>query len=1104
MRVAKARRPPPCRIRHRLVSNVTVIPLESADTFDHIDPFLESLPEVKALGPEQSRRLASTLQPSEDWEGMSRADFMYSMRALRWLQQETSATEQQLNGYWHNLHDQLSVQVRILQPTDVAEVYGILASLNRRDAALVQVLNGQCQRLVRSFTLDEVALILRALGHMGWRSMKTVNAFNERVAMLLQNLDASRKVSTRHMATMVSIYPRLKISHSKPASLRLLKTVAVSVPSRLREMSPREYSLILNTYAKLGLASTTIHRNVTRMFEACANHLVVRVASGEENRSGFEPRDIALIANAYAQVRAGPFVLPLLQAISNAAVVSIGACNSQDVSNLLNAFSKFSISDSSAFEAAAPHIMQHIAQYDTQSLSNCAHAFAKQRVMHAALFEKLGHMSLRLLDRFKPQELANLAYAYGHLNLRHDSLVTGLRDEVLYRGTVGKSLQNINTLFCFHLRSVQLLAQAFTRLRVYDKRLLFVLFDMARERQRHLTRPPPKLVGKALATATANKLKATIMSQTPEMLDGHVLSNLLAAFARSKSDFHALLQWAPNQVTALDGQYTTWQLVSIFSSCSRLQLVNAPLFKHLLNHAKPRVTQMHPKAIGTLVQGLARAKLYNRVLMRNAVKSVSPRLKDLDVVDVSALMLGCARLGYRDERFLRLLATVARASLEDMSVEKMVVVLSAYSQMRIKHRKWFDAVLFALFKRQHELSEREATISAHAMLLIAAAERHDVVPDETGSVSAVPYPFCRHSGVMRSFLHITSAHRHDLTYPAVFQLQTIELFLRLLTPEVYTELPQDLKILLAKARAVNLAQDDYMKNTSKTHRRISQWFTRVGLHHRSEVALGPFTLDMVIGDRVLVEIDGPSHFYRDTNSRTSLSLLKHAILNAMGFHVCHLPYQEWGQCGTPDKKMLYAASFWREVLSVHMQAAGKSSRPLPLVDVMEMLTDDQFLIEGGTFRDPPLPRTRAVKAPAFYEQAEDEDEAGREEMSAKDTSVIDSELAGSRSVQDLLDAHASAEEQLIRDRQQSITAQERQRLDTRARRKEKETSADEWQRTFLSGNTSDPAASFHEFAADAHVKSLMPRSKRFAIKRGAQIDRHKLEAETDDSDDEKP
>lgn len=119
--------------------------------------------------------------------------------------------------------------------------------------------------------------------------------------------------------------------------------------------------------------------------------------------------------------------------------------------------------------------------------------------------------------------------------------------------------------------------------------------------------------------------------------------------------------------------------------------------------------------------------------------------------------------------------------------------------------------------------------------------------------------------------------------------------------------------LLARARAYNTATEDVMGQTSQLHRQVSKFFTMVGLRHRNEVVVGPYSIDVsglgrgleqavisvkiLVGESFAFEVDGPHHFYRDTSMRTASSLLKHRILEALGFTVIRVPYQEWSQCG---------------------------------------------------------------------------------------------------------------------------------------------------------------------------------------------------------------
>lgn len=966
------------------VTHVTVIAFESASLVDRKDAdFLTALVESGSLDAAQCRRIEELLPQRGSDTHTSRTGFLEALRSLKFIHENAGASVPALDSYWEVIESHTDSQVRCLLSRDVAEAMSILAACDRRCPELVRLLHQHCRRLIRSFTAEDVSLVARAVGDMGWRSRRTTSALRDRFVSLLHSPDLAPTVGPGHLAAMVGMYPRLELTwrmgKNESKELELWKAVAVAVPPRKDRTSPREFTVILNSFASMDLSFSAIHKNVDRMFEICATQLLPMIElGGTVNGESFLPRDFALIANAYAKVRAGPYVLPLLQIIGTKSVAQMDSFNHQDVANILNAFAKLDVMDSSLFEAAALAVLRSPEGCNTQDLANIAHAYARQHFKHIAVFNCIADMSVRLMDKFKPLHLGALAYAFGRVRVCHKTFVSRLRDEVIYRGTVGKTAQSINDMHYFGLRSIEQLSNGFSSLQMHDQRLFFVIFDMARQRTLEAAKSLRGRGDTSRAQQAHNRLnlaktvKVASLDRGVELPEGRGLSTLLAAFANSRADFRTLLQWAPRQIAELQGQFSTQDLASIFNSCTRLGLVDRELYKGLLGHAAPRIPQMTPKVVAILVRGMAKAKVFKRTFMREAVKTVSPRLGDLGVVDVGCLLVGCAEMSYRDERFLRLLAAVVRAKAEEMSPSQLATAFYSFSQMRILHPKWFDEILFELFKRQHELTEKLSTNVLYGMVLIAAVERHhaadcqQLMPGSFETLSL--YPFDKHHGIAACMLEVTNKSRRNLIYPAVFQLQTTELFLRLVVPEVYRNLRQELKLLLAKARKVNLAVDDYMQNSSRMHRKISKWFTRVGLHHRSEVLLGPFFLDMVIGERFIVEIDGPSHFYRDTNSRTASALLKTIVLTAMGFRVKHLPYQEWNQCGTPEKRTLYCSSFWRDVLATDDQE--RTLQQLPLVDIVEMVMSSQRGDVAALGEDEPafyteegLPGTEDVEPP---------------------------------------------------------------------------------------------------------------------------------------------
>eukprot|EP00438_Fugacium_kawagutii_P026836 Skav224733 [mRNA] locus=scaffold699:602030:602986:- [translate_table: standard] len=212
-------------------------------------------------------------------------------------------------------------------------------------------------------------------------------------------------------------------------------------------------------------------------------------------------------------------------------------------------------------------------------------------------------------------------------------------------------------------------------------------------------------------------------------------------------------------------------------------------------------------------------------------------------------------------------------------------------------------------------------------------------------------------------------------------------------------------------------------------------------------------LDMLIGERVVVEVDGPSHFYRETNTRTASSLLKDQLLRAMGFRVKHLPYQEWQQCGTAVKRTMYCSAFWKDVVAASKESTELHPQLPELVDILDLVSSWQVgqgphpstaLLKGMQSQS-----SRKKTLPAFYSEDGLEDHEPMEESGSFD---ISSEQIGSRSADELIAAHNEAETAMVADREQQISSLQRMRMD-----QTEETAAEDFTKLFPRSKRREPA-----------------------------------------------
>ncbi len=109
--------------------------------------------------------------------------------------------------------------------------------------------------------------------------------------------------------------------------------------------------------------------------------------------------------------------------------------------------------------------------------------------------------------------------------------------------------------------------------------------------------------------------------------------------------------------------------------------------------------------------------------------------------------------------------------------------------------------------------------------------------------------------------------------------------------------------------AVQAYRDEAQKVTvSKSQRQVGESLRRLGISHELEytTADGLFSIDLAIVDRrIAIEVDGPSHFTRNTLEPLGHPRLRDRLLSAMGWHVVSIPWFEWERLQRPEQMDSY-------------------------------------------------------------------------------------------------------------------------------------------------------------------------------------------------------
>ncbi|CAA9988995.1 RAP protein, putative [Plasmodium knowlesi strain H] len=84
-------------------------------------------------------------------------------------------------------------------------------------------------------------------------------------------------------------------------------------------------------------------------------------------------------------------------------------------------------------------------------------------------------------------------------------------------------------------------------------------------------------------------------------------------------------------------------------------------------------------------------------------------------------------------------------------------------------------------------------------------------------------------------------------------------------------------------------------------------------------------------NKLIIEVNGEHHFYKNSKSYTALSKLKHKLLSDLGYTVINIPYFEWGQLKTNLDKKAYIKKLISDSLNfevVNVLPINQKSEPL--------------------------------------------------------------------------------------------------------------------------------------------------------------------------------
>jgi RAP domain len=689
-----------------------------------------------------------------------------------------------------------------------------------------------------------------------------------------------------------------------------LQTLVDQTIQSTNKLNGRSTATVTHSLAKLlHLTNSKCVGEILSLWNALLHQTILHVQSG-----GFNAFELSNLLWAYAKVETGEVDGKLLNDIVSRAVLCIDDFSPQGLANVAWGFATLNREAPSLFDSIAIAARGRIHEFKPQELANTAWAFATLKHEAPSLFDAIARAASIRIDNFIPQALSNTAWAFA--TLRHEA-------PLLFNDIANAAQVRIDE---FNPQELSNTAWSFATIK-HEAPLLFdVIENAAQVRIDEFN--PQELSNTAWAFATikheAPLLFDVIANATPVRIDEfnpQELSNMAWSFATIKHRapllFDAIARAAPARI----GEFKAQELSKTAWAFAAMKHEAPSLFDAIARAAPGRIGEFNEQSLSNTAWAFATLKHEAPSLFDAIARAAPGRIGEFNEQSLSNTAWAFATLKHEAPSLFDAIARAASIRIDDFSSQALSSTAWAYATLNHVAPSLFDAVARAAQIRikdfiPYELSNTAwafATLNHVAPSLFSAIARAATVRvNEFNSqdLAKTAWSFAVFDIEPNSFTQYYSPFAQALLSrdPSTFsveglsQLQQLTLWHKEHNGARWY--PEELSQLCWQAFVSAEAEPSRLQNDVVVTLGKLQDVSQVEVEVSTKSG---YTLDAVVvfrGERIGVEVDGPSHFVGQSQLPNGSTILKRRQVRALegGGKLVAIAYWEWDRINVGSHK----------------------------------------------------------------------------------------------------------------------------------------------------------------------------------------------------------